>query len=108
MTHDMAFAARPSSRIIVMREGEVAPMVRRREVFDDANEALLATTGLTFPALDSGIEASVRRGAPSSIGPCHRADEGEYSRHGAPVSRWDSLLPVTSRCGMVDGSSSLR
>jgi energy-coupling factor transport system ATP-binding protein len=49
VTHDIAFAAASFGRIVVLRDGEVILDGPPAEVFDDANEGLLATTGLTFP-----------------------------------------------------------
>jgi len=49
ITHDMEFAARHSTRIVVMRAGEVVADGPPELVFAPANDALLASTGLTPP-----------------------------------------------------------
>ena len=49
VTHDMEFAARHFTRIVVMRAGEVVADGPPAEVFVPANGALLASTGLTLP-----------------------------------------------------------
>ena len=49
VTHDMEFAARQFTRIVVMRAGEVVADGPPADVFVPANGALLASTGLTLP-----------------------------------------------------------
>jgi energy-coupling factor transporter ATP-binding protein EcfA2 len=49
ITHDMEFAAAAFSRIVVMRLGEVVLDGPPAAVFQAANAALLASTGLTLP-----------------------------------------------------------
>ncbi len=49
VTHDMEFAARHFTRIVVMRAGEVVADGPPADVFVPANGALLASTGLTLP-----------------------------------------------------------
>ena len=49
VTHDMEFAARHFTRIVVMRAGEIVADGAPAEVFVPANGALLASTGLTLP-----------------------------------------------------------
>ncbi len=64
VTHDMEFAARQFTRIVVMRAGEVVADGAPEEVFVPANGALLASTGLTLPpatriAARLGLEGGV-------------------------------------------------
>jgi energy-coupling factor transport system ATP-binding protein len=64
VTHDMEFAARHFTRIVVMRAGEVVADGAPAEVFAPANGALLASTGLTLPpaariAARLGLDAAV-------------------------------------------------
>jgi energy-coupling factor transporter ATP-binding protein EcfA2 len=49
VTHDMEFAARQFTRIVVMRAGEVVADGAPEAVFVPANGTLLASTGLTLP-----------------------------------------------------------
>ena len=49
VTHDMEFAARHFTRIVVMRAGEVVADGAPAGVFVPANGTLLASTGLTLP-----------------------------------------------------------
>jgi len=64
VTHDMEFAARQFTRIVVMRAGEVVADGTPEEVFVPSNGALLASTGLTLPpaariAARLGVEVPV-------------------------------------------------
>jgi energy-coupling factor transport system ATP-binding protein len=49
ITHDMEFAATRFTRVVVMRRGEIVADGPPADVFAPANEALLASTGLTPP-----------------------------------------------------------
>ena len=64
ITHDMEFAARQFTRIVVMRAGEIVADGPPRQVFAPDNGHLLASTGLTLPpaariAARLGLDAAV-------------------------------------------------